>query len=159
MKYTEKRIKDTRDMFIVPSIHTRHALVDARTHSDRVSTSPTFHETFSHTNITQRHTCTHTQHTHTHTHTHIVSHKRIHIRKYTKMGNITRYLGVARVYMSLQWRCRNLIFASSNRIVDSGILRRCEIHFYDRCGDPESIHTSPLRPATVVDLTVESDAV
>jgi len=75
------------------------------------------------------------------------------------MGNITRYLGVARVYMSLQRHCRNLIFASSNRIVDSGILRRCEIHFYDRCGDPELIHTSPLRPATVVDLTIESDAV
>jgi len=141
-------------MFIVPSIHTRHALVDARTHSDRVSTSPTFHETFSHTNIdTQRHTGIHI-----HTHT-LYTYKRIHIRKYTKMGNITRYLGVARVYMSLQRRCRNIIFASSNRIVDSDILRRCEIHFYDRCEDPESIHTSPLRPATVVDLTVESDAV
>lgn len=70
-EYTEKRKrikkKDTRDMFIVPSIRTRHALADARTHSDRVSTSPTFHETLSHIQVS----------THTHTRTRHVR-KRVH---------------------------------------------------------------------------------
>lgn len=147
--YTEKRkrIKDTRDMFIVLSIHTRHALADARTHSDRVSTSPTFHETLFLTHVqvsTQR-----ILHTYIHTYTRI----RVHIREYTKMGNITRYLGVARVHVSLQRRGRDLLPSSlASRIPDN--LRWCEISMIDAKIRRRYIRVH-LCPAIVVDLTGE----
>lgn len=74
------------------------------------------------------------------------------------MGNITRYLGVARVHMSLQRRCPKSYLSVKHRRIASRITVFCADAKFISMIDAVTrsrIHTNPLSPATVVDLTVE----
>lgn len=96
-------------MFIVPSIHTRHAFSRRKDPFWPRFYKPDIPRDF----LTHSATLTHT-YIHTHTHTSYIQ-TSTYYAKYTKMGNITRYLGVARVVhvSCYKRRSRDPSFASS----------------------------------------------